>query len=81
MELRVIFNNFFFYAFAKDSIVHILTKVFTARHLDSGTGEALFVSQGAVEYMNVEDWRTKMIGLAVKFFPDNSYLCIASSVS
>ena len=31
--------------------------------------------------MNFEDWRTKMIGFAVKFFPDNSYLCIASSVS
>ena len=39
------------------------------------------LSQGAVKYMDVEDWRTKMIGLAVKFFPDNSYLCIASSVS
>ena len=31
--------------------------------------------------MNDEDWRTKMIGLAVKSFPDNSYLCIANSIS
>ena len=31
--------------------------------------------------MNVEDWRTKIIGLGVKSFPDNSHLCIAGSVS
>ena len=34
----------YFYAFAKDGIVHIRINVFTARHLDSGTGEDLFVS-------------------------------------
>ena len=33
-----------FDAFAKDGVVHLRTKVFTARHLDSGTGEGLFVS-------------------------------------
>ena len=71
----------YFNAFTKDGVVHLQTKVFTARHLDGDTGEGLFVSQGAVEYMNVEDWRTKMISLAVKSFPDNGYFCIASSVS
>ena len=34
----------YFDAFAKDGVVDIQTKVFTARHLDSGTGEGLFVS-------------------------------------
>ena len=34
----------YFDAFAKDGIVHIRTKVFTARHLDSGADEGLFVS-------------------------------------
>ena len=34
----------YFDAFAKDGVVHIQTKGFTARHLDSGTGEDLFVS-------------------------------------
>ena len=34
----------YFDAFAKDGVVHIRTKIFTARHLDSGTGEGLFVS-------------------------------------
>ena len=43
VELRVIFITYFD-AFAKDGVVHIPTKVFTARHLDSGTGEGLFVS-------------------------------------
>ena len=34
----------YFDGFAKDGVVHIRSKVFTARHLDSGTGEGLFVS-------------------------------------
>ena len=34
----------YFDAFSKDGVVHIQTKVFTARHLDSGTGGGLFVS-------------------------------------
>ena len=34
----------YFDAFAKDGVVHIRTKDFTARHLDSGTGEGLFIS-------------------------------------
>ena len=62
----------YFDAFAKDGVVHIRTNVFTARHLDSGTGESLFVSlkEQLNKYMNVEDWRTKIIGLVVKSFPD-----------
>ena len=34
----------YFEIFAKDGVVHIQSKVFTARHVDSGTGEGLFVS-------------------------------------
>ena len=34
----------YFDAFAKVGVVHIRTKVFTARHLDCDTGEGLFVS-------------------------------------
>ena len=43
VELRIIFKTYFD-AFAKDGVIHIRTKVFTARNLDSGTGEGLFVS-------------------------------------
>ena len=53
----------YFDAFTKDGIVHVHTKYFTARYLDSGIGEGLFVSlKATVEYMNVKDWMTKMIG-------------------
>ena len=38
-----LFLIIYFDAFAKDGVVHMQTKVFTARHLDSGTGEGLFV--------------------------------------
>ena len=34
----------YFDVFSKDGVVDIRTKVFTARHLDSGTGEGLFIS-------------------------------------
>ena len=39
-----LFLIIYFDAFSKNSIVDIPTKVFTARYLDSGTGESLFVS-------------------------------------
>ena len=52
-----------FDAFAKDGIVLMRTLFFSARHLSSDTGVGLFASlKAAVEHMNVEDWRTKMIG-------------------
>ena len=34
----------YFDAFSKNGVVHLRIEVFTARHLDSGTGEGLFVS-------------------------------------
>ena len=38
-------------------------KFFTSRHLGSGTGEGLFESlKTAVEYVGVDDWKTKLIG-------------------
>ena len=62
MELEL-FLITYFDAFSKDGIVHVRTKFFTSRHLDSGAGEGLFVSLKAeVDYMNVENCRTKMIG-------------------
>ena len=46
----VIFDHLFD-AFAKDGIVHICTKLFSARHLSSGTGVGLFASlKAAVEH-------------------------------
>ena len=62
VELEL-FLIIYFDACAKDGIVHMRTKFFSARHLSSGTGVGFFASlKAAVEHMNVEDWRTKMIG-------------------
>ena len=44
MWSSVLFLITYFEAFAKDGVVDIQAKVLTARHLDSGTGEGLFVS-------------------------------------
>ena len=41
VEFRVILITYFD-AFAKDGVVHIRTKVFIARYLDSGTSKGLF---------------------------------------
>ena len=44
-------------------MVHICNSYFTLRHLESGTVQGLFASfKRAVEYMNMDDWRTKLIG-------------------
>ena len=53
----------YFNAFAKDGTVHVCSKFFSARHLSSGTGAGLFESlKEAIEYMHIEEWKTKMIG-------------------
>ncbi len=53
----------YFDALTEDGIVHVRSKFFSARHLGSGTGEGLFESlKTAVEYMDVVDRKTKMIG-------------------
>lgn len=49
--------------FSTDGEVHVRNTFFCARHLKSGTGEGLFESfERAMQYMKVDDWKTKMVG-------------------
>ena len=58
-----LFLVLFFDPFSTDGMVHICNSYFTLRHLESGTAHGLFASfRRAVEYMNMDDWRSKMIG-------------------
>ena len=58
-----LFLILYFDAFASDCKVHVRSKFFASRHLGSGTGEGLFESlKTAVEYVGVDDWKTKLIG-------------------
>ena len=60
LELFVILH---FDPFAKDGMVHVHNGFFSTRRLSSGSGDGLFEClKGASEYVNVDEWRTKMIG-------------------
>ena len=60
LELFMILH---FDAFSKDGAIHVRNSFFCIRHLSSSTGEGLFEClKAALEYVNVDEWRTKMIG-------------------
>ena len=60
LELFMILH---FDAFSKDGAIHVRNSFFCIRHISSGTGEGLFEClKAALEYVNVDVWRTKMIG-------------------
>lgn len=46
--------------------VHARNRFFTVRHFSRATGQGLFDTfKRVVEYMRTQDWKTKMVGLAV----------------
>ena len=49
--------------FSTDGKVHVRNTFFSARYLKSGTGEGFYESfERAMQYMEIDDWKTKMIG-------------------
>ena len=59
----VLFLVSYFDAIYVDGKVHVRNKFFCVQHLKGGTGRGLFESVcKATQYMNITDWKTKMIG-------------------